>query len=71
MFTSAGLPDWPDLGIVGTGGILGALVGRAAAWALGYDADKGMRWGVDGGYWGSAIALGVYLVVNFLKAGVL
>lgn len=71
MLTSASLPDLSDPGIIGTGGILGALVGRMAAWAFGYDADKGMRWAVDGGYWGSTIAFGIYLVVNFLKAGVL
>jgi hypothetical protein len=71
MLTSASLPDLSDSGIIGTGGILGALLGRMAAWALGYDADKGMRWVVNGGYWGSGIAFGVYLVINLLKAGVL
>jgi hypothetical protein len=71
MLTSASLPNPSDAGIIGTGAILGALVGRALAWALGYDADRGMRWGVDGGYWGSGISFVVYLVVNFLEAGVL
>jgi hypothetical protein len=71
MLTSASLPDFSDSGIIGTGGILGALLGRAIAWVLGYDADKGMRWAVDGGYWGSGIALGIYLVVNLLKVGAL
>jgi hypothetical protein len=67
MLTSASLPNPSEPGFIGTGAVLGAFAGRAIAWVLGYDADKGMQWAVDGGYWGSGIALGVYLTVSLLE----
>lgn len=70
MLPSASLPNLSEPGILGTGAILGGLAGRTLARLLGYDADKCMRWAVDGGYVGSGIALGVYLIVNFLEVGV-
>jgi len=42
---------------------------RTVAWALGYDEDKGIRWAVHGSYYGTGIALAVYLIVNFLEVG--
>lgn len=45
------------------------MFARTAAWVLGYDEDKGIRWAVDGSYYGTGIALAVYLIVNFLEVG--
>jgi hypothetical protein len=67
MFTSASLPNPSEPGFIGSGAILGALAGRTIAWMLGYDADKIMRWSIDGSYWGSGVAFVVYLTVNVLE----
>jgi hypothetical protein len=70
MVPSAVLPNPAEPGFMGVGAVLGALVGRTAAWVLGYDADNRMQWAVDGSYYGTGISLGVYLIVNFLEVGV-
>lgn len=67
MLTSASPPDPFEPGFIGTGAILGAFAGRTIAWILGYDADKAMQWAIDGSYWGSGIALAVYLTVSLLE----
>lgn len=67
MLTSAGLPNLSEPGFIGTGAVVGGFVGRTIAWMLGYDADKAMQWAIDGSYWGSGFALGVYLTVSLLE----
>lgn len=69
MVPSAAFPDPAEPGLVGFGAVLGAAVARTVAWRLGYDEDKCIRWAVDGSYYGTAIALGIYLVVNLLEVG--
>jgi hypothetical protein len=69
MLPSAVLPNLSEPGLIGFGAALGAVFARTAAWALGYDEDKGIRWAVDGSYYGAGIALAVYLIVNFLEVG--
>jgi membrane protein YqaA with SNARE-associated domain len=69
MLPLAVLPNPAEPSFIGIGAALGALVGRTLAWALGYAADNRMQWALDGSYYGTGVALGVYLVVNFLEAG--
>jgi len=69
MLTSASLPDFAEPGVLGVGAVVGAMVGRTIAWALGYDADNRMQWSVDGSYWGSGIAFVAYLIGNLLEGG--
>jgi hypothetical protein len=38
---------------------------------LGYDADKRIRLAVEGSYYGTGVALAVYLIVNFLEVSFL
>jgi hypothetical protein len=47
------------------------MFARTAAWVLGYDEDKGIRWAVDGSYYGTGIALAAYLDRQFLGGGFL
>lgn len=71
MLTSAAIPSPADPGIIAIGAAAGAVCGRVTAWVLGYDADKRIRWAVDGSYYGTGISLGLYLIVNFLEVGFL
>jgi hypothetical protein len=69
MVPSAALPNPAEPGFIGLGAVLGAMAGRAAAWALGYDVDNSVRWSVDGSYYGTVVALTLYLVVNIVEVG--
>jgi len=58
---------WPspfEPNFVAYGAALGGFIGRLLATALRYDADKKMRMTVDGSYYGTGIALAVYLLAN-------
>jgi hypothetical protein len=50
---------------------IGAFLGGTAARFLPYNADNKMRWGIEGSYYGTGVALCVYLAVNAYKVGVL
>lgn len=67
MVPSAVLPNPAEPGVIAVGGAFGAILGRALARALRYDADKQMRWFVEGSYYGSSAALVLYLFVNFIE----
>lgn len=69
MLTSAVIPSPADPGIIAIGAAAGAVCGRVTAWALGYNADRRIRWAVNGSYYGTGISFGLYLIVNFLEVG--
>jgi hypothetical protein len=69
MVPSAALPNPAEPGVVAIGAAVGAVCARTAAWVLGYDEDKCIRWAVDGSYYGTGIALAMYLIVNSLEMG--
>jgi hypothetical protein len=71
MLPMASLPHPADPMFISLGATLGGWVGRATAKRLRYDADKTMLWTVEGGYFGTAVALCVYLAGNFVMRGVL
>jgi hypothetical protein len=68
MFSSAALPNLAEPGVIAFGAALGAVVGGTIARALRYTSDNRMHWAVEGSYYGSGVALVVYLVVNLLGA---
>ena len=69
MVPSAALPNPAEPGVIAIGAALGAFIGGTVARTLRYDADSCMRWAVEGGYYGTGAALGLYLVVNVLEVG--
>lgn len=64
MVPSAALPNPIEPGFIAIGGAFGAVVGGTLARALRYAADKKMQWTVEGSYYGSGVALAVYITVN-------
>jgi len=69
MLPTAALPNPAEPGFIAIGGALGAFFGGTIARTLRYDADSCMRWAVEGGYYGTGIALSAYLAVNALEVG--
>jgi hypothetical protein len=71
MFPMAALPNPSDSSFVAFGAAVGAFLGGTAARLFPYNADNKMRWGIEGSYYGTGVALCVYLAVNAHKAGAL
>jgi hypothetical protein len=71
MVPTAALPNPSDPPFIAFGAAIGAFLGGTAARLLPYNADNKMRWGLEGSYYGTGVALCVYLAVNAHKVGVL
>lgn len=67
MLPSAALPNPAEPGVIAIGATLGAVAGGTVARALRYSSDNRMQWTVEGSYYGSGVALIVYLAVNFVE----
>lgn len=67
----AALPDLSDPGVAGFGALIGGFIGYTSAWLSGEDEDARARRSVKGSYYGTAIALALYLLTNVRAAGTL
>jgi hypothetical protein len=71
MVPSAALPNPSESSVVAFGAIVGGFIGHTAAWVVGGDEDARVRQSVKGSYYGTAIALAVYLLTNVRATGIL
>lgn len=71
MPSLAALPDLSDPGVVGFGALIGGFIFYSRAWLAGEDEDAQVRQSVKGSYYGTTIALGLYLLTNVRAAGIL
>jgi hypothetical protein len=71
MLPSAALPNFAEPGVIGLGAILGGFIGHTAAWIGGGDEDARVRQSVVGSYYGTAIAIAIYLLTNVRATGTL
>lgn len=71
MVPSAAFPNFAEPSTIGIGAIIGGFIGHTAAWIGGGDEDARIRQSVVGSYYGTAIAIGLYLLTNVRAAGTL
>ncbi len=71
MSPAAALPSFSDPSILAFGAAMGGFLANTMARALGRDHAVRVRWSLEGTYYGTAIVLGAYLLVNAREAGIL